>query len=118
MSRKNPLPKSFNYAYEGIKEAFKNEPNFRIHLIFSFAVLILGIIVKLSKIEWIILTFTIFFVLILELINTSLEAITDLVSPKIKPRAKVAKDVAAAAVLLSSLLALIIGLFIFIPKLQ
>ena len=118
MSLKNPLPKSFHYAADGIREAVKNEPNFRFHLLAAIFVIIAGLKLGLSQPEWFAIGFSIFFVIILELVNTSLEAITDLVSPKFHSRAKVAKDVAAAAVLLASIFALIIGAAIFIPKLS
>ena len=76
----------------------------------------LGWWLKISKIEWIILFFTIAFVLVLELINTTLEAIVDIVSPRRHPKARVAKDVSAAAVFISAILALIVAGFIFLPK--
>jgi diacylglycerol kinase len=116
MSKTHSVVRSFGYAFDGIKEAIKNEPNFRIHTIIALFALLLGLILKLSYPEWIILAFTIAFVLILELINTSLEAIVDIVSPQIAPKAKVAKDVIAAAVLISALLAVVIGILIFLPK--
>lgn len=78
--------------------------------------IILGFILKLSSIEWAILTITIGLVLILEFINTSLEQIVDLVSPEIKEKAKVAKDVAAAGVLVSAVTAVLVGIFLFLPK--
>jgi len=112
MSLKNPLPKSFHYAADGIREAVKNEPNFRFHLLAAIFVIIAGLKLGLSQPEWFAIGFSIFFVIILELVNTSLEAITDLVSPKFHSRAK------AASVLLASIFALIIGAAIFIPKLS
>jgi diacylglycerol kinase len=63
-----------------------------------------------------ILSISIFLVLIMELINTTLENLVDIVSPRIQEKARVAKDVAAAGVLMSSILSVIIGLFIFLPK--
>jgi diacylglycerol kinase len=117
MSKKHGIIPSFGYALEGIRAAFKNEPNFRIHLFFAIFSLLAATVVGFSVTEWIILAFTITFVLVLELINTTLEAIVDLASPKIKGKAKIAKDVSAAAVLVSAILAIIVGLVLFIPKL-
>ncbi len=108
--------KSFWFAFEGIKTAFTREPNFKIHTALGAAALILGAILKFSRVEWLILLFTITLVLILELINTALEAIVDLVSPEIKEEAKVAKDVSAAAVLIASIAATVVGLVLFLPK--
>jgi diacylglycerol kinase len=69
-----------------------------------------------SPVEWIILAFTIAFVLILELINTTLEILVNIVSPEIKEEARIAKDVSAAVVLIGALLSLVVGAFLFLPK--
>ncbi len=116
MSRINSLTKSFNYAVDGYKEAFTNEPNFRIHIIVAIFVILLGILLQISKIEWIIMFGTISAVIVLELINTSIEKVVDLASPKFHPKAKIAKDVSAAAVLTSAIASVAIGLIIFFPK--
>ena len=116
MSKFRSVPQSFKYAYDGVREAILNEPNFRIHLIISIITLIAAVIFRFTKYEWLTLLFTISFVLILELINTSLEAIVDLVSPERKNRAKVAKDVAAAAVLLAAVISIIVGVVLFSSK--
>lgn len=63
-----------------------------------------------------ILILVIAIVLVLELINTSIEAVVDLASPRKSKLAKIAKDVAAAAVLISSLGALVVGIILFGPK--
>jgi len=76
----------------------------------------LGIVLKLSSVEWAILTITIGLVLISEFINTSLEQIVDLVSPEKQEKAKIAKDVAAAGVLVSAIVAVLIGALLFLPK--
>ncbi len=108
--------KSFKYAIDGIKEAFQSEKNMRVHFVLMVIAIILGIILKLSSIEWAILIITIGLVLILEFINTSLEQIVDIVSPEKQEKAKIAKDVAAAGVLISAIVAVLIGSFIFLPK--
>jgi len=117
MSLKNPLPKSFLYAFEGFKTAAREEPNFRIHLSVALLALILAVVLAFSLIEWLVLLFTISLVLILELVNTSLEDIVNLVNPETHPLAKKAKDVMAAAVLLSAIISVIIGFVLFLPKL-
>jgi undecaprenol kinase len=117
MGMKHSTFKSFGYAFQGIKTALKNEPNLRIHLIFAIFALLFGAYLRLSNLEWLILSFTIFWVISLELLNTVLEELVDLVSPEIKNHAKVAKDVSAAIVLLSAFLSIIVGLILFLPKL-
>lgn len=117
MSRKYSIFGSFGFAFAGIKEAMTNEPNFQIHILIGLSALIAGFFVGLSRNEWIVMAFTIAFVLILELFNTAIEAIVDHLSPKRHPKAKIAKDVSAAAVFIAAFLAVIIGLLLFIPKL-
>jgi diacylglycerol kinase len=116
MSRTRTVPRSFKYAFDGILEALKNEPNFRLHLIVGTIAVFLAFFLKFSDKEWLILISTISFVLIMELLNTSIEAIVDLVSPQIRHKAKVAKDVSAAAVLIASILAVIVGIVLYAPK--
>jgi len=116
MSKLHSTQKSFKYAFEGIKITFKNEPNFRIQLILALLSIFLGIILKISQIEWLILITVIFLVLLLELINSSLEALVNLVSPEINEKAKIAKDTAAGAVLIASILSFVIGIVLFLPK--
>lgn len=80
-------------------------------------VCVAGVVFKINPAEWLDIFIIASLVLILELINTSLEAITDIVSPEIHPKAKIAKDVAAAAVLIASFFSIIVAAFIFLPKL-
>ena len=116
MSKEHSTAKSFSYAASGIKLAWKNEPNFRTQIIIGIIAVILGFFLGLNNIEWLVLITIIFFVLLLELINTSLEALVDLVSPEYGQKAKIAKDTAAAAVLMASILSLTVGAILFIPK--
>ena len=70
-------------------------------------------VVKVEVWEAVALTFCVFSVLILELLNTILERLVNLFKPRIHPYAKVIKDMMAAAVLLASLSATIVGILIF-----
>jgi diacylglycerol kinase len=110
------LVNSFKYAICGLKSAYKREQNLKIHILIMILVVILGIILRISKIEWIICLILFALVISEELINTSIEAIVDIIMPQINPKAKLAKDVAASAVLITAIFAVIIGLIIFIPK--
>ena len=112
----NRLFKSFKYAYEGLKYAFKYEQNILVHFLATILVIIAGIFFIISMTEWLVLTLIIGLVIATELINTSIEATIDLVTKEVHPLAKVAKDTAAAAVLIFGITALIIGLIIFVPK--
>ena len=116
MGQKHPTTKSFSYAIEGIRTAFKREPNFRIHTLFALGVLFFAALLGFTLIEWLILFFTIAFVIAFELLNTVMEAVVNLISPNVSPEAKVAKDVSAAMVFVASILAMIVGLILFVPK--
>ena len=67
--------------------------------------------------EWLVCLILFGLVISLELINTALEEVVDLVSPKWHEKAKRTKDAAAGAVLFSALISAIIGIVIFMPKL-
>lgn len=69
----------------------------KIHCGFSVLVVIAGIILKLSVTEWCICLTLFGLVMALELVNTSIEAVVDLVTEERKPLAKIAKDTAAGA---------------------
>jgi len=116
MSKKHPTPESFKFAFQGIKTTFDNEPNFKIQLLLGFFSIILGITLKITNTEWLILSTVIFMVLLLELINSSIEALVDLISPERNEKAKIAKDTAAGAVLVASILSLVVGAILFLPK--
>ncbi len=108
---------SFRYAFRGLSDLFRRQPNARIHLLAAVSVVALGIYCQISRMEWIALSICISLVLALEALNTALEYLTDLISPEFHPLAGKAKDVAAAAVLLAAAGAVVVGLLIFIPRL-
>jgi diacylglycerol kinase len=114
---KAPFYKSLGYAWSGIWACIKKERNMKIHLGMMIAVIICGLIFSLTYTEWIICILLFGIVMALELLNTAVEAVVDLVSPTYHPLAKLAKDTAAGAVLVAAIAAAIIGLMIFIPKL-
>lgn len=116
MGIRHSVPRSFYYAFQGLKTAFRNEPNLRIHISIGSATLLAGIILHLAVWEWLLLMFTIFYVITLELLNTVLEAVVNLVSPEIRDNAKIAKDVSAGCVLMGAIMSVVVGLIIFIPK--
>jgi len=101
---------SFSHAVDGIVSTVKQERNFRIHLFFGILAVILCIIFRVETWQFVMVGFAIFFVFAMELMNTAIEALTDLsCKGKIHPLAKTAKDAAAGAVLLASIFALIVG---------
>lgn len=103
-------------ALVGVLNTIQTEQNFRIQLLISVMVLLGGIGFKLSTPEWTIIIFCISLVLALELMNTAIENVVDLVTNDYHPLAKKAKDAAAASVLIFSVATAIIGCIIFLPK--
>ncbi len=115
----NNLLSSFKYAANGIAYTFRSQRNFRIQTFVAFFVAIFGIYVKLSLTNLAILTLTIFAVLILELINTSIEAVVDLtVGKSYNSLAQIAKDCSAASVFLAAISSFIIAILLFLPLLS
>jgi len=106
---------SINYSMAGLRYAYKNEQSMTIHVSITAAIIILGIILDISRLEWIICIFLLGIIMATELINTALEAVVDLITQDYHPLAKIAKDTASAAVFVFSLVAVIIGGIIFIP---
>lgn len=115
--KKDPLYKSFGYAFQGIFNTIRTERNIKIHCVAAILVTIFGIWLHISKTEWMICFILFGLILALELVNTAVEATVDLFTGERKPLAKKAKDAAAGAVLVAAIFAAVIGILIFIPKL-
>ena len=110
---------SFKFAFSGIFYVLKTSRNFKIQLLFALTSLIIGLFLQISLSNYVILVATITSVLILEVLNTSIESIVDLVVKKeFRSLAKIAKDTSAGAVLLASINSVIIGLYLFVPKIK
>ena len=113
------LLKSFKYAFSGISYVLKTSRNFKIQLFFAVTSLMIGFLLQISQSNYLILIATIMSVLILEILNTSIESIVDLVVKKeFSSLAKIAKDTSAGAVLLASIYSVIIAVYIFVPKIK
>lgn len=108
--------RSFVYAFHGMRALFRYEHNAWIHAVAATLAIILGIILRISALEWIVVIILIGAVLALESVNSAVEALADKISPEFSPLIKKAKDLAAAAVLFMAIAALISGIIIFIPK--
>jgi len=108
---------SFHNALVGIKTAYKSQRNFRVQIFVAIFAIIIGVLLKVSTIEWLILILTILVVLVSEMFNTAIEFTVDLFSGEYSKQAKRAKDVSAAGVLITAFFAIVIGVIIFLPKL-
>ena len=111
------LVRSFGYAFKGIGYAATTQLNFRIHLVAMLLAVFMGFALNISINEWYWIMLCITLVLVVELLNTAIETLTNLVSPTYNEKAGHVKDVAAAAVVITAVFALITGLIIFLPKL-
>lgn len=108
--------KSFKYSIEGLKYAYKNEQSMLVHLIVTIIAITLGIIFKISNFEWIITIFLLSVSASLELLNTAIEAVCDMVTLEYNHLAKIAKDTASASVFFTGMLGFLSALIIYIPK--
>src|SRR5947209_2897796 len=107
----------FGYAFTGLWYALRTQRNVRVHVTVAIIVIVTGIFLHLSPVEFAMLFVAITGVFIAEIFNTVFELCIDLASPNYHPLAKIAKDMAAGAVLLSAMLSVIIGVFVLGPHL-
>jgi diacylglycerol kinase len=107
----------FRYAFNGLWYAIRTQRNVRVHVSIAILAIVLGILLHISALEFAMVFVAITSVFIAEMFNTVFELCIDIATPEYHPLAKIAKDVAAGAVLLSAMLAVVIGLFVFVPHL-
>ncbi len=111
------IVRSFYFAFAGLSYLFRTQRNARIHLVVGAAAGGVAAWVGISRAEWALLVFTIALVLILEGLNTAVEAAIDLAMPERHPLAKAAKDLAAGMVLTAAIASVAVGLLILGPPL-
>ena len=111
------LFRSFYFAFLGIAHLFRTQRNARIELLIGIAACGLALWLRITRAEWGVLLLTIACVLILEGLNTALEACVDLASPDVHPLAKTAKDLSAGMVLIAAIASVGVGLVILGPPL-
>ncbi len=107
---------SWSYSFQGLAYAYKYEQSMLIHFIATIFSIIMGIILEISATEWLLIFISIGMVLAMELLNTAIEAVVDLVTLDIYPLAKIAKDTGSAATFVVSVISFVIGMVIFMPK--
>ncbi|WP_341834288.1 diacylglycerol kinase family protein [Chitinophaga pollutisoli] len=116
MNRRTGLAGSFRNAFRGIATALRSEPNARIHLAATGAVIAAGYWFRCSPGEWAVIAIATGFVWTAELLNTAIEKSMDLLHPDHHPLVKNIKDIAAGAVLLAAIAAVVAAGCIFLPK--
>jgi undecaprenol kinase len=99
----------------GLGHILRNEKNFQNELAISFVVILAMIYFQVTRTETVALVIVIAGVLIMELLNTVVERVVDILKPRIHPYARLIKDLMAAIVLISAIFAVVIGLIIFLP---
>jgi diacylglycerol kinase len=110
------LIESFQRAFEGIVYLYKTHNHFKIEILIALIVIILGLSLRISKIEWLFVSTAIFLFFVAEIFNTIIEDITDLIKNDYDLKIKAIKDLSGGAVLFAVIYSLIIGFIIFFPK--
>lgn len=110
------LIRSFAYAWQGIIYCYKTQLNFRIHLLVLLIVAIAAFVFEISSTEWLFIIVSSALVLVLELINTAIENLCDIITRDNHPAIKIIKDVLAASVLIAAAGSAATGIIIFLPK--
>lgn len=110
------LKESFGCAWAGIAHAFVTQRNMRWHGLAAVVAAVSGWVLHIERWEWGLLAFTVFLVLIAEMVNTAVEKTVDLYTEAYHPIAREAKNIAAGAVLLAAVAAVIVGIIIFGPR--
>ena len=109
------LYKSFTYAFRGLFKTMAEEQNLQIQSLAGLAAVLLGWYFRIKAWEWCVLLLIVFIVILMEMMNSAVERIVDILKPRLDAYVKEIKDIMAAAVMLTSLAAIIIGFIIFFP---
>lgn len=108
----------FGDAFRGIGILFARERHARFHLFAALAVCLFGIVLEISRYDWLMISIAIGLVIIAEAFNTAIEKMCDIIQPAYDIHIRNIKDIAAGAVLLSVCVAIVIGVVVFLPYLS
>ena len=114
--RQITLTKAFGFAFYGLFLFFKMERNGKIQLALALLAIAFGVSLQITPHEWICVLLCIAAVLSLEMLNSALEKLCDLVCADYNPAIKIIKDVSAGAVLFTAIISVVIATIIFLPK--
>lgn len=109
--------RALGHALRGVAFCFSNETHFQLQLVATLLVMLMGLLLGLSKLEWAVVGLCTALVLALEAINTAIEHLCNVLHPHYHPCIKRVKDVSAGAVLVAAMGSCIVGCIIFLPKL-
>jgi len=118
MDRLRKFGRSVKHALRGLAYVFRYEKNFQNQAAIAALVVIGMFYFNLTRGERIILLLVIMEVLVMELLNTVVERVVDILKPRVHPYARLIKDLMASAVLVSAILAVVIGVIIFLPHIR
>jgi diacylglycerol kinase (ATP) len=114
--RPAPTAQCSRYSYEGLAAAFRNEDAFRQEVFAACVLIPLALWLGNSGTERALMSCSVFLVLIVELLNSSLEATVDRISLEHHPLAKRAKDIGSAAVMIALTNALLVWALILVQR--
>lgn len=109
----NRFFKSFWYAIRGLQASFREQRNLKVQITVAVMTVGAGFYFRITSVEWCLLLLTAALVISLEMVNTAIESLVDLVTRECKPEAGKIKDIAAGAVLFASIIAVVVGVIIF-----
>ena len=103
------------FSIKGLKSAWKHEAEFRQEAVLALAMLPITLLANVSTTERVLLIMSVMIVLIVELLNSAIEAVVDRVGDEIHPLSGQAKDIASAAVFMSLILCAITWAIVLWP---
>ena len=106
------LVNALGYSKDGIVAAFRSEEAFRQESLLALILIPIALMIPVELSLRLLAIFSVFFVLVTQLLNSGIEAAIDRIGPELHPKSKFAKDVASAAVLMSLSFAAIVWIVV------
>lgn len=110
--------RSFYFAVRGLRRLLETEQNSRIHLIAAILLGCLAYGFHLHAIEAAVLFFAVVLVFAIEITNTAIEKLLDVIHPESHDQIAFIKDALAGAVLIASVIAVVVGILVFYPHIR
>jgi diacylglycerol kinase (ATP) len=112
------VARAFGYSLQGLRAAYKEESAFRQELILALVLAPLGLWLGRNGVERVLLIGSLLLVLIVELLNSAIEAIVDRIGAEQHALSGRAKDIGSAAVLLALLLVVVVWTLVLAERLN
>ncbi|MFK8259208.1 diacylglycerol kinase [Erwinia sp. AnSW2-5] len=110
--------KAAGYSWKGIRAAWQHEAAFRQEAVAAIIAIIIACWLDVDAITRVLLIGSVMLVIIVEILNSAIEAVVDRIGSEIHPLAGRAKDMGSAAVLLTILLAIFVWIMLLVPHLR